>query len=93
MKWFCPHCGGELTSNRAGETHVRPEIAWLLMECEYQVGDFSASMPKNYPVSELERERERLQKFGEACARAMTAMSLSKNKINALELELKNNGN
>lgn len=93
MKWFCPHCGEELTSNRAGETHVSPERAWMLMECEYQVGDFSASMPKNYPVSELEREREKLKELIEASRRTLRTITDTTAKIVVLELELKNNGN
>lgn len=60
MKWFCPWCSLQLISNQAGAGHVNENEAWGRFECEYQVGDFSAVMQNNFPVSELQREKANL---------------------------------
>lgn len=61
MKWFCPWCGSELLSNQVGASHVNALEAWYKMECEYQVGDVSKHFDKNYPVSELQKEKWQLK--------------------------------
>lgn len=61
MKWFCPWCGLELESNQAGATHINSVQAWNRSECEYQIGDISRYSSKNYPISELQKERWRVE--------------------------------
>lgn len=61
MKWFCPWCGLELESNRAGASHVNNFIAWESVECEYMVGDFWADRENNYPISELQRTQNSIK--------------------------------
>lgn len=85
MKWFCPWCGLELESNKAGSTHKEPVQAWCKMECEYQVGDVSAQFDKNYPVSELEREKRELKLMEEN--RTHLTRSINKQRIQVAKLE------
>lgn len=85
MKWFCPWCDLELTSNQAGATHQNPTQAWYKMECEYQVGDVSGAMKKNYPVSEFEREKQELKIMEEN--RTQLTRSINAHRITVTKLE------
>lgn len=85
MKWFCPWCGLELESNRAGASHIYPHSAWEGYGCEYQVGDFLAKQEKNYPVSELEREKRELKLMEKN--RTHLTRSINKQRIQVENLE------
>lgn len=88
MKYFCPWCALELESNQAGAAHKNPNAAWMKMECEYQVGDFSAGMPKNYPVSELECEIERLVRLEQSRVKIIDSIKAANERIAQLQRDV-----
>lgn len=95
MKWFCPWCGMELESNQAGASHKQAHYVWDKYECDYQVGDFQAKKEKNYPISELERERRELKIMEENRTHLTRSINKQRISVSALEKEWESmtNGN